>query len=62
LLPALVVGLGWLGNHLWESETDPAIPLKALLSLVKPSSISGEAQAIHKTVLNITARPLEEQL
>lgn len=41
---------------------DPTIPLKTLLSLVKPSSISGEAQAIHKTVLNITARPLEEQL
>lgn len=62
LLPALVVALAWLGNHIWESETDPAIPLRTLLSLVKPSSISGEAQAIHKTVLNITARPLEEQL
>lgn len=62
LLPALVVALAWLGNHIWESENDPTIPLKTLLSLVKPSSISGEAQAIHKTVLNITARPLEEQL
>ncbi|KAJ5095275.1 hypothetical protein N7532_007566 [Penicillium argentinense] len=62
LLPALVIALTWLGNHIWESETDPTIPLKALYSLVKPSSISGEAQAIHKTVLNITARPLEEQL
>jgi mediator of RNA polymerase II transcription subunit 5 len=29
---------------------------------VKPNSISGEAKAIHQTVLNITARPLEEQL
>ncbi|KAJ5339267.1 hypothetical protein N7452_005995 [Penicillium brevicompactum] len=62
LLPSLVVALTWLGNHIWESETDPTIPLKALHSLVKPSSISGEAQAIHQTVLNITARPLEEQL
>lgn len=62
LLPALVVGLAWLGNHIWESETDPTIPLKTLLSLVKPNSISGEAQAIHKTVLNLTGRPLEEQL
>ncbi|CAG8149644.1 unnamed protein product [Penicillium salamii] len=62
LLPSLVVALTWLGNHIWESETDPTIPLKALYSLIKPSSISGEAQAIHQTVLNITARPLEEQL
>ncbi|KAJ5673987.1 hypothetical protein N7462_009426 [Penicillium macrosclerotiorum] len=62
LLPSLVVALTWLGNHIWESETDPTIPLKTLYSLVKPSSISGEAQAIHQTVLNITARPLEEQL
>ncbi|KAI2785701.1 Mediator of RNA polymerase II transcription subunit 5 [Penicillium oxalicum] len=62
LLPSLVVALIWLGNHIWQSEIEPEIPLKALYSLVKPSSISGEAQAIHKTVLNITARPLEEQL
>ncbi|KAJ5747838.1 uncharacterized protein N7511_009534 [Penicillium nucicola] len=61
LLPSLVVALTWLGNHIWESE-DPTIPLKTLHSLVKPNSISGEAQAIHQTVLNITARPLEEQL
>lgn len=62
LLPSLVVALTWLGNHIWESEIEPTIPLKTLYSLVKPSSISGEAQAIHKTVLNITGRPLEEQL
>jgi mediator of RNA polymerase II transcription subunit 5 len=54
--------LTWLGNHIWESETEPTIPLQTLYSLVKPSSISGEAQAIHQTVLNICARPLEEQL
>ncbi|KGO46374.1 Mediator complex, subunit Med5, fungi [Penicillium expansum] len=62
LLPSLVVALTWLGNHIWESETDPTIPIKTLHSLVKPSSISGEAQAIHQTVLNITGCPLEEQL
>lgn len=62
LLPSLVVALTWLGNHIWEVEGDPTIPLKTLHSLVKPNSISGEAQAIHQTVLNITARPLEEQL
>ncbi|OOQ86290.1 Mediator of RNA polymerase II transcription subunit 5 [Penicillium brasilianum] len=62
LLPSLVVALTWLGNHIWQSETEPEIPLKTLFSLIKPNSISGEAQAIHKTVLHITARPLEEQL
>ncbi|KAJ6024356.1 hypothetical protein N7540_005153 [Penicillium herquei] len=62
LLPSLILALTWLGNHIWESENDPTIPLKTLLSLVKPSSISGEAQTIHQTVLSITARPLEERL
>lgn len=62
LLPSLVVALTWLGNHIWESEIEPTIALKTLFSLVKPTSISGEAQAIHKTVLNITARHLEESL
>ncbi|KAJ5745445.1 hypothetical protein N7520_010627 [Penicillium odoratum] len=62
LLPSLVLALTWLGNHIWESETDPTIPLRTLYSLVKPTSISGEAQAIHQTVLSITARPLEERL
>lgn len=62
LLPSLVVALTWLGNHIWESEIEPTVALKTLFSLVKPSSISGEAQAIHKTVINITARHLEESL
>ncbi|KKK24100.1 mediator of RNA polymerase II transcription subunit 5 [Aspergillus rambellii] len=62
LLPSLVFALTWLGNHIWESEQDPTIPLKTLQSLVNPSSISGEAREIHLTVLNITARSLEEQL
>ncbi|KAL2868483.1 putative RNA polymerase II mediator complex subunit Nut1 [Aspergillus lucknowensis] len=62
LLPSLIVALTWLSNHIWESEQDPTIPMKTLHSLVNPSSISGEAREIHWTVLNITARSLEEQL
>lgn len=62
MLPSLVVALTWLGNHIWETEIEPTIAIKTLFSLVKPSSISGEAQSIHKTVLNITARHLEESL
>ena len=57
-----MVALTWLGNHIWESENNPTIPLKTLYSLVKPGSISGEAHAIHQTVLNITAQGLAEQL
>lgn len=62
LLPSLVFALTWLGNYIWESEAEPTIALKALHALVKPNSISGEADAIHKTVLGIVARGLEEQL
>lgn len=62
LLPSLVVALTWLGNYIWETESDPEIPLKVLHSLVRPSSISGEAEAFHKTVLYITSRSLDEQL
>ncbi|KAL4798820.1 mediator complex, subunit Med5 [Aspergillus venezuelensis] len=62
LLPSLTVALNWLGDHIWEAESDPTVPLKTLQSLVSPSSISGEAREIHLTVLNITARNLEEQL
>ena len=57
-----MVALTWLGNRIWESENNPTIPLKTLYSLVKPSSISVEADAIHKTVLKITARDLVGQL
>ncbi|EAL90128.2 putative RNA polymerase II mediator complex subunit Nut1 [Aspergillus fumigatus Af293] len=62
LLPSLIFALTWLGDHIWEMELDPSIPLKVLHSLVNPSSISGEAREIHRTVLNIAARTLEEQL
>lgn len=56
------MALAWLGNHIWESESDLAISLKVLHTLIKPSSISGEAQEIHRTVLLVTARTLEGQL
>ncbi|KAL3471646.1 mediator of RNA polymerase II transcription subunit 5 [Aspergillus californicus] len=62
LLPSLVVALAWLGNHIFESEGDPTIPLNTLQALVAPTSISGEGREVHQTVLNITARSLEEQL
>ncbi|KAI1953073.1 mediator complex subunit [Ophidiomyces ophidiicola] len=62
LLPALVMALSWLGNHIWESESDLDTSLKILHGLVQPASISGEAQEIHRTVLSITSRALESTL
>lgn len=63
LLPSLVFALKWLGNYIWESsEAELLLLLKVLHALVKPSLISGEAEACHRTVLNIAARSLEEQL
>ncbi|KAK2753905.1 mediator complex subunit [Arachnomyces sp. PD_36] len=62
LLPSLVMALTWLSNHIWESESDLSTSLKILSFFVKPSSISREAQAIHSTVLSISARSLEDEL
>ncbi|ODH38206.1 hypothetical protein ACO22_02480 [Paracoccidioides brasiliensis] len=56
------MALTWLGHHILESESDLSASLKILLALVKPSSISGEGQEIHRTVLFITAKSLEDQL
>ena len=36
--------------------------LKILSILLKPSSISGDAQTIHNTILSLTAKPLEAEL
>ena len=56
------MGLTWLGNYIWLSDSDLTTSLKILQALVKPSSISGEAQDIHRTVLLITASTLEDRL
>ncbi|KAF3491982.1 uncharacterized protein GIQ15_01499 [Arthroderma uncinatum] len=62
LLPSLVMALTWLSKHIWKSGTDLTTSLRLLSTLVKPTSISGEAQEIHRTVLSITARALEDEL
>ncbi|EEP81932.1 conserved hypothetical protein [Uncinocarpus reesii 1704] len=53
---------GGFEYHIWESETDLTTSLKILHGLVRPASISGEAQEIHRTVLCITSRTLESTL
>lgn len=62
LLPSLVMALSWLAKHIWEYDADLTTSLKILHALVKPSSISGEAQEIHRTVLFITSETLEDEL
>ncbi|KAK2748758.1 mediator complex subunit [Myotisia sp. PD_48] len=62
LLPSLVMALNWLGKYIWTSENDLATSLRTLHVLLKPTSISGEAQEIHQTVICITAKGLEDQL
>lgn len=56
LLPSLVIGLTWLANHIWQSDTDQNIALGILDALIRPSSISGEAYELHQTVLAITSQ------
>ncbi|KAI9880988.1 MAG: mediator complex subunit [Pleopsidium flavum] len=62
LLPSLVSGLTWLTTHLWEAQGDTTILIQVIRTLVMPNSISGEAQAMHSTVLSVVAESLEHAL
>ena len=66
LLPSLVAGLTWFADRLWENIEQQALTidtiLPALQALLKPPSISGDALAIHSSVLSIVAKPLKESL
>ncbi|KAI5203996.1 hypothetical protein AUEXF2481DRAFT_449992 [Aureobasidium subglaciale EXF-2481] len=58
LLPSLIGGLGWVTKHSWEDHGDTEILLQMLRKLLQPDSISGDAQAMHQTILGMIARPL----
>ncbi|KAI9829114.1 MAG: mediator complex subunit [Thelocarpon impressellum] len=62
LLPSLICAMTWLTNHLWEAHEDVNIVMQVLQALVKPNSISGEAQTMHQTVLSAVGKPLEHSL
>ncbi|KAI5840823.1 mediator complex, subunit Med5 [Morchella snyderi] len=62
LLPSLVCGLGWLGNHLWEHHEDITTPLQILHSLLIVPNISPEAAEVHRTVVSISARQIDRVL
>jgi mediator of RNA polymerase II transcription subunit 5 len=62
LLPSLVGGLSWATKHSWEDHGDTEILLQMLRKLIQPDSISGDAQAMHRTILGMVARPLVTSL
>ncbi|KAI9710194.1 MAG: hypothetical protein M1812_007466 [Candelaria pacifica] len=62
LLPSLVSAISWLTVQIWESSSSIPILLQTLQSLLKPTSISGDAQSMHQTILSLIANPLEESL
>lgn len=62
LLPSLVMGLGWLAEHLWEDHDDVEVLFQVLEKLLKPSSISQDTQAMHRAILCAVATPLHTSL
>jgi hypothetical protein len=67
LITSLIPAIGFLSSYLWKHQ-NPARHkdiansiIKTLTSIIRPPSelISGEAESIHFTVLNITAKDLE---
>ncbi|KAH0337691.1 mediator complex, subunit Med5, partial [Aureobasidium melanogenum] len=62
LLPSLIGGLSWVTKHSWEDHGDTDILMQMLRKLIQPDSISGDAQAMHKTILAMIARPLARSL
>lgn len=69
LLPALVTGLGWAARRLWELPADKIAATahldhltRLLATLVRPSSLSPEAKALHESVMITAAAPLEHAL
>ncbi|KAL1304591.1 hypothetical protein AAFC00_003560 [Neodothiora populina] len=62
LLPALIGGLRWLTKHSWEDHGDADVLIDVLHKLLRPTSISGDAQAMHQTIIAMVAAPLERSL
>ncbi|KAF2085903.1 mediator of RNA polymeras-like protein II transcription subunit 5, partial [Saccharata proteae CBS 121410] len=63
LLPSLVGAVTWMTAHaLEQSPQELNITIQLLTRLIRPASISGDAQAIHGTILAIVARRLEKCL
>ncbi|KAK5163415.1 hypothetical protein LTR04_002562 [Oleoguttula sp. CCFEE 6159] len=62
LLPSLIGALTWLTRHSWEDHGNANIVMQVIDKLVRPTSISGDAQAMHGTILSIVGNRLEQSL
>ncbi|KAK0653543.1 Mediator of RNA polymerase II transcription subunit 5 [Lasiodiplodia hormozganensis] len=63
LLPSLVGAVMWITSHALEQNThDLDISMQILTRLIRPTSISGEAQAMHSTIVSMVSRRLERCL
>ncbi|OJD36145.1 mediator of rna polymerase ii transcription subunit 5 [Diplodia corticola] len=63
LLPSLVGAVMWITSHALEQNVhDLDITMQILTRLIRPTSISGEAQAMHSTIVSMVSRRLERCL
>ena len=62
LLPSLIGGIAWVIEHFWRDHGDTEVLLMALDKLLRPSSSSPEAKAMHRAVLGVMASPLSHSL
>src|SRR5256885_1816033 len=63
LLPSLVGAMNWISRYATEeSQDDLTAVLLMANKLIRPQSISGDAQAMHSTILSIGASRLSRCL
>lgn len=63
LLPSVISGLCWLSQHLWSNlDSNPYPTLQILSSLVIAHDLAPETAETHRTVVSISAHPLDAVL
>ncbi|KAK8197736.1 mediator complex, subunit Med5 [Phyllosticta capitalensis] len=63
LLPSLVGAVTWMTSHaLEQTPKEIDITIQILSRLIRPTSISGDAQSIHSSIVSMVARRLEHCL
>ena len=62
LLPSLVGAISWMTYYARHDPKNAAVVMQILHKLILPSSISGDAKAIHAVVLSIVAQNVAKSL
>ncbi|KAI9714386.1 MAG: mediator complex subunit [Bogoriella megaspora] len=62
LIPSLVGALKWIASELSHPGTNKGILIQILNKLMLPTSISGDAQGMHSTIIYMVADKLEKAL